>query len=174
MHKYHSTYRLYLELHEEAVTNGDSSLLVLADEIANPVFQSAWERVYKACDGNDEKLNGIELYNPKTNQWAAILIDPSEPSWYRAQYFAANGFHGHACHRSLEDVLDALIMEGFIKLDIGALERLSAFPEWSRGSEVLNIVQQLNAGAISRPAADLAVLMINQRYPSTAKGALWA
>lgn len=73
---------------------------------------------------------------------------------YRAQYYAANGFHGHACHRTAVTVLDELIREGFRTLDMGALERLSSTPEWVLGSDVAAIIQKVNCGQLSYEEGD--------------------
>lgn len=161
---HHSSYQAYLDMRQEAEETGDYMLLALAYEACEVRFQTAWESVYRYCDGDSDRLCGVELHNERINQWAAILVDPTDPTMYRAQYFAANGFHGHACHRTAVDVLDELIREGFTQLDAGALVRLSSTQEWSYGAAVTSIIQKVSCGQISHSEADAAIERAKAQY----------
>lgn len=161
---HHSSYQVYLDLLQEAEETNDNVLRAMAREVRIERLQAAWEAVYQYCDGDSDKLCGVELHNERINQWAAILVDPTDPTLYRAQYFAANGFHGHACHRSAADVLDELIREGFTQLDAGALVRLSSTQEWSYGAAVTSIIQKVNCGQISHSEADAAIERAKAQY----------
>lgn len=152
--KHHSFYQSYLEMMEEARELNCSEARAFAREMRSEKFENAWQAVRKHCQGDVGQLCGVELYNDTIQQWAAILVDPTEPSMYRAQYYAANGFHGHACHRTAVTVLDELIREGFRTMDMGALERLSGTPEWAFGSDVAGIMQKVNCGQISFEEGD--------------------
>lgn len=85
------------------------------------VKNDAWHRLLEACQGNPV---GFELKS-SNGQYALILPDASEPGRYRAQMFDAKGFFGHSTRDSALQVLDELIVDGYIELAPGAMERLS-------------------------------------------------
>ncbi|WP_075881905.1 hypothetical protein [Vreelandella massiliensis] len=146
---HHSFYLSVMELIEEAESTGDTDLIGFASEVDATPFQAAWDAVREHCQGELTNLCGIELRNDRIQQWATILVDPTNPSIFRAQYYAANGFQGHACYQNAIETLDELIRSGFQTLDNGALERMSATSEWQVGCEVTSILQRINSGTLS-------------------------
>lgn len=146
---HHSVYQSYLDLMDEARTLNGSEARAFAREMRAEKFENAWQAVREHCQGDVGKLCGVELYNETIQQWATILVDPTDPSVFRAQYYADNGFHGHACFNSTVETLDELIHSGFHQLDNGALVRLSATSTWQLGCEITSILQQINSGMLS-------------------------
>lgn len=152
--KHHSVYEATLDMIEEARRTGDDVLISMAREARSDKFQNAWDAVREHCHDDIENLYGLELYNPKTSLWAAILVDPSDPEFHRLQYFSDEGFIGHACHREVVVALDEAILEGYVSIDTGALQRLSQTYKWARGCRVTDIIQKVASGLISHREAD--------------------
>lgn len=92
---------------------------------------------------------GFEHKLMNRDQWAFVLPDASEPGRYRVQYFDAAGFISHASHNDLVAAVEAMVTEGYVVEDRGALDRASTTPEWAMGTEVAGLLQRLNAREIS-------------------------
>lgn len=106
----------------------------------------AWHAILEACDSD---LNGLELRQENREQYALILLDPSEPGRYRAQFYDARGFYGHITRDTPYEVFQEVFCEGFQRLAKGSLVALSQTSEWQRGSLVTNLIAEVNLGRIS-------------------------
>ena len=155
--KHHPMYASHLESVELARQEGDLHHLEMLEEDIRPIvemLEEAWQRIRAACQVDVANLIGIELRNERIDQWAAILADPSEPGRYRAQYYAANGFHGHATYDSLEEVLCELLQEGFRQLAGGAMQTLSQTKSWADGMFYAELIRKVNCGQLSYAEAN--------------------
>lgn len=135
------------QLHE-ARSEGKEELVWLLNEGLDyaQACNAAWHRILEACQGN---LVGMEVTDAKLSRYAAILQDASEPGRYRAQFYDANGFSGHATHNSPEEVLEELVQDGFREPAMGAMTRLSATREWSVGMLMTALIEKVNAGKMT-------------------------
>ncbi|MFD2274283.1 hypothetical protein ACFS07_33350 [Undibacterium arcticum] len=93
--------------------------------------------------------SGVEYHNRAATLWAFVLPDASEPGKYRLQTFDEDGFTGHSSYSSLIDAVEALIKNGYVCEDRGALDRMSTTARWAAGTEILDLLRRLNGKEIS-------------------------
>lgn len=108
--------------------------------------QDSWQDVLIGCHGD---LVGIELRHPKNDQYSIILHEPYEPGRFRASSFDKRGFFGHFTRDTPLQVLAQLFKEGIVELAPGSLNSLSKTKEWRVGSEITNLIAEVNQGTLS-------------------------
>jgi len=144
----HPHYAWLREQLDEAQRDGDQGLvLLLSDGLEYAqACNAAWHRILEAAQGN---LIGMEVVDKTLSRYAAILQDASEPGRFRAQFFDANGFSGHATYNTPEDVLERLVQDGYREPAVGAMNTLSQSREWSLGTLMAHLIAKVNAGKMT-------------------------
>lgn len=92
---------------------------------------------------------GIEFRHRERRGWAFVLPNVSSPDPWRIQYFDADGFSGHECHRELVDAVEDVVRSGYWFPDKGKLDELSATTQWIRGVKMLDLLLKVNTGQLS-------------------------
>lgn len=126
-------------------------------------IQMVFSEVYEACNGDPL---GMELKSKSREAWVAIMPEMSTPEdgSCRLQYFDAGSFSGHAVFKTTEDALEQAICEGYVELDIGAMDRLSITPRWAKAVEKASYKQLMEAGEISWEEMIDTFVEIDARY----------
>jgi hypothetical protein len=74
---------------------------------------------------------GLELRQPASDRWVAILPNPAPgQARYKLQYFTLSGLAGHQPYASPQAAYRAARRQGYTEPDPGALDRLSQTPAW--------------------------------------------
>lgn len=94
---------------------------------------------------------GIECRDKSSQRWAFVAPETGEPGQFRVQYFDEDGFTGHYAHSKLEEAVEAMLREGYRRIDVGALDRVAATPRWARGVKVASLRQRCQEGLMSFP-----------------------
>ncbi|SHJ71556.1 MULTISPECIES: hypothetical protein [Pseudomonas] len=124
-----------------------------------------WRTILIETNG---ELIGLELEHPKLRSYALIMPDPSTPGMYRAQYFDSKGMKAHMTWATPEQVLESLIMAGYVRISRGALERLSVTREWAIGMYKVDLIRRLNAGEICFASAERLLMEFEAQVQSVA------
>lgn len=95
------------------------------------------------------EILGAEV-RKKNGQAAAVFPDATQPGKYRYQAFDERGFFSHSTHNSLEEVLDALVTDGYTEPAPGLLDRLASTETWRQGMARVFEVQKTNASLRAR------------------------
>ncbi|MFK4136195.1 hypothetical protein ACI2KR_28530 [Pseudomonas luteola] len=67
-----------------------------------------------------------------------------------------------------EQVLESLIMAGYVRISRGALERLSVTREWAIGMYRVDLIRRLNAGEICFASAERLLMEFEAQVQSVA------
>jgi hypothetical protein len=144
----HPHFKWLMEELSQAQQSGQHEVVMLLSsglEFAE-ACNTAWHEVLAA---HGEDLIGVELCDARSERYAAILRDASEPGRFRAQFYDASGISGHQTRDSAEEVLEELIRDGYRMLAPGAMQRLSQSREWALGTLMANLIAQVNAGRMT-------------------------
>lgn len=114
-------------------------------KLARP-SQIAYSQVMQRYEGDP---SWVEHRSKARDAWAFVLPDVSAGKGWRIQYFDLDSFTSHACFTTLEDAVEAMIREGYVVEDKGALDRLSQTARWQRGVVVNDLIRRVNMGEIS-------------------------
>ena len=106
----------------------------------------AYDRIMSRFGGDP---SGVEFKSTSRDAWAFVLPDASEPGKHRVQYFDQDSFFSHQPYSSVADCVDAMVSEGYVTADVGALDKLSETERWHRGVEVTRLMQLLNSKQIT-------------------------
>ena len=109
----------------------------------------AWKMILEHTGG---QLLGLELSDMHGERFAVLLEDASEPGRYRAQYYDARGFSGHATRDTLQAVLEEIVLDGYRVPAPGAMQRLCQTHEWAMGTFVTHLIDKVNAGQLTYQA----------------------
>lgn len=93
--------------------------------------------------------SGVEFTQKDRQQWAFVLPDASEPGRHRVQYFDERSFFSHHPYDTVAEAVLAMVEEGYVNEDQGALDRVSVTETWRKGTAVAAIKTQLDRGLIS-------------------------
>lgn len=118
---------------------------------ADMMQQKHEEHLARQAQGREAKKHfeamggdGVELRHRNGDQWAFFLPDASEPGRYRMSTFDKRGFYGHRTFDTKDKAIEGAIEDGFVHPDSGALDKLSATDDWSKGSEATAAIQKYN------------------------------
>jgi hypothetical protein len=106
----------------------------------------AYNRIMCRFDGDP---SGVEFKSSSRAAWAFVLPDASEIGKQRVQYFDGDGFFSHSPYATVDECVDAMVSEGYVLEDVGALDTMSQSDRWSRGVEVARLMQLLNSKQIT-------------------------
>ncbi|MBU5976893.1 hypothetical protein KQW06_31545 [Pseudomonas aeruginosa] len=92
---------------------------------------------------------GLTLKHHSRDAWGVLLSDASQLGRFRWQAFQRDGFTGHCTHDTPELCIGDMLDDGYVLLDMGALDRLSSTAEWQCGMEIVAVIQACNAGQMT-------------------------
>jgi len=114
---------------------------------------------------------GLELRQPASDRWVAILPNPAPgQARYKLQYFTRSGLAGHQPYASPQAAYRAARRQGFIDPDPGALDRLSQSRTWTAAYDTAPAARPLSQ-AVSQVAKALARL--EQEHATVETVTLW-
>ena len=105
---------------------------------------------------------GMTLKHTSREWWAFILPDASCPGHYRYQVFGRDGFVGHFTYSTVMETLIEMVRAGFTQDACrNTLESVSSTKLWEIGSAKVELMTQLNSGAISQSYYEREVNSLN-------------
>ena len=119
----------------------------------NPLYefmagQIRWLHFEILMDAVDGHVLWHEFYDGVV--WRAVLEEMSDPKkGYRIQTYNESGFLGHDNYATLRDVERELARHPFVRVDDGAMNRLSMRKSWLLGNYYSDLIRQCNCGVIS-------------------------
>lgn len=111
---------------------------------------------------------GLTMKHRSRDAWGIVIPDATQQGRFRWQAFQRDGFTGHCTHGTPELCIGDMLDDGYVLVDMGALDRLSATAEWQRGMEVVAVIQACNAGQMSFEDAMRKHKEIYSRYQDVA------
>jgi len=114
-------------------------------EIARPT-QIVFQKLMAMANGNRV---GIECKSNSREAWAFVMPNLAGETDWKVQYFDRDGFSGHVCHATIVKAAEAMISEGYVDIDAGALETIAATDRWALGVKRLMLRDRFNQGLIT-------------------------
>lgn len=114
-------------------------------EISRPA-QIAFQKLMSSYDGNPV---GVECKSETRSAWAFVMPNIAGDTDWKIQYFDEDGFSGHSCYATIAQAVEEMIVEGYVEINAGILEKIALTDRWALGVKRLALRDLLNKGVIT-------------------------